>query len=1081
MLEPLIERALSNVQLLVWYADLDEAGRWQYRYLSPLVAALTGYPLDYFRQGLDRWGSIVHPADRAAWDQALVRLRQGQPSRMEYRLVRPDGSCRRVSEDVQVEADAHGCPARFAGSVTDVTDRQRTAQENQLLQALMLAIPEASDGRAALALALRKVCETTGWPVGEAWVPSADGSCLECSPAWHAGLPGLEAFRAASTTLTFASGVGLPGRVWATRRPYWIADLARDPDFRRPRAAAETGLQAAFAIPVLAGDALLAVVVFFAGEPRSEDESLMRMVAAVVAQVGVVLKRKQAELALDHERHLLQTLLDNVPDCIYFKDAAGRFVRINRAVAQRFGLTDPSQALGKSDFDFFHPSAARAFQADEQAVYRSRGRLIAKEEKETWPDGSVTWASTTTLPMADASGQLVGVFGISRDVTDRKRVEEELRAGQERLERLVAENVRLLAQARQAEQKYRAIFEHATEGIFQTTPEGRYLTANPALARMHGSDSPEELIRNVTDIGNQLYVDPARRADFKQLMEEQGAVRDFQFEARRRDGSTVWFSENVRAVRDANGTLLYYEGTAEDISERKRAEEALRASEARYQAVVENLALSVFLKDGAFRFIAVNQPFCRNVGRAEAAILGATDFDLYPAAMAEKYRAADERVLREGQRLELEEETLIEGRLRTVHTVKTPVRDGAGRIIGLVGSFWDVTDQRHLESQLRQAHKMEAVGQLAAGVAHDFNNLLTAILGNLTLAAADPAIDAPTRAWLHDAEKAGARAAELTQQLLSFTRQAVLRLEPTDLGASIQEVVGLLRRAIDPRIRVVVRTPPDLWPVQADPGQMIQVLMNLCLNARDAMPDGGEIVLSAANVPVDAEYARLHLDARPGDFVGLRVADTGPGIPPEVRQRIFEPFFTTKGPGKGTGLGLAIVYGIVRQHQGWINCASEPGQGTRFDIFLPRHAGHAVPPRVPTPAQVAPGQGETVLLVDDEPLIRNLGRAILQRSGYRVLLAEDGLQALEMYRGAPDSIDLVLLDLSMPRLSGRDTLRQLRLIRPTVRAVLSSGYSPEQVEMTRDEDTLGFVTKPYHPQELARAVRAALDAVVGRP
>ena len=1077
MLEPLIERALSHVQLLVWYADVDGAGRWHYRYFSPLVTAITGYPADYFRQGLDRWGSIVHAADRAAWDLALVRICQGEASRVEYRLVRPDGACRRVVEEVQVEVDVHGRPARFVGSVTDVTDRRRTEQENQLLQTLMLAIPEASDVRAALELALRKVCEATGWPVGEAWVPSADGACLECSPAWHSGLRGLEAFRASSVNLTFASGIGLPGRVWATRRPYWIADLTRDPDFRRPRAAAEVGLQSAFAIPVMADEALLAVVVFFAGEPRSEDESLMRMVAAVAAQVGAVLKRKQAEMALDHERHLLQTLLDNVPDRIYFKDASGCFVRVNRAVAERFGLTDPTQALGKSDFDFFHPSAAREFHADEQDVYLSRRRLIAKEEKETWPDGSVTWASTTTLPMADTNGQLVGVFGISRDVTDRKRVEEELRASKERLERLVAENERLLAQARQAEQKYRSIFEHATEGIFQTTPDGRYLTANPALARMHGSDSPEELMAQVTDISNQLYVDPTRRADFKRLMEDQGAVRDFQFEARRRDGSTVWFSENVRAVRDARGALLYYEGTAEDISERKRAEEALRASEARYQSLVENLALSVFLKDSEFRFVAVNQPFCRNVGRSEAEILGTTDYDLYPTEMAEKYRAADERVLHQSQRMEIEEETLIEGRLRTVHTVKTPVKDGAGRIIGIVGSFWDVTDQRHLENQLRQAHKMEAVGQLAAGVAHDFNNLLTAILGNLALAAADASMEGP-RAWLHDAEKAGARAAELTQQLLSFTRQAVLRLEPTDLGASIQEVVGLLRRAIDPRINVVVQVPPDLWPVQADPGQMIQVLMNLCLNARDAMPGGGEIVLSAGNVPVEAEYARLHLDARPGDFVRLSVADNGPGIAPEIRQRIFEPFFTTKGPGKGTGLGLAIVYGIVRQHQGWISCESQVGEGTRFDIYLPRHAIHAVPARAATPTQVPPGQGETILLVDDEPLIRNLGRVILQRSGYRVLLAEDGQQAVEIYAREPDSIHLVLLDLSMPRLSGKDTLRQLRLIRPEVRAVLSSGYSPEQVEMTRDEGTLGFVTKPYHPQELARAVRAALDAVV---
>jgi CheY-like chemotaxis protein len=256
---------------------------------------------------------------------------------------------------------------------------------------------------------------------------------------------------------------------------------------------------------------------------------------------------------------------------------------------------------------------------------------------------------------------------------------------------------------------------------------------------------------------------------------------------------------------------------------------------------------------------------------------------------------------------------------------------------------------------------------------------------------------------------------------------------------------------------------------------MSQVLMNLCLNARDAMPSGGRLVVQTDNVEVDERHRRGHLEARTGSFIRMRVEDTGHGIPPELRARIFEPFFTTKEPGKGTGLGLAMVFGIVKQHQGWVECESEPGQGARFDIYLPRspaagrHAATAA-------ARTKPSRGsETILLVDDELSLRNLGRAILERYGYQVLLAENGIQALEIYRDSGDQIDLVILDLTMPRLSGVDTLRQLMDMDPDIRVILASGYSAEHVLTSKDDRTLGFISKPYCADELANAVRAALD------
>jgi CheY-like chemotaxis protein len=376
-------------------------------------------------------------------------------------------------------------------------------------------------------------------------------------------------------------------------------------------------------------------------------------------------------------------------------------------------------------------------------------------------------------------------------------------------------------------------------------------------------------------------------------------------------------------------------------------------------------------------------------------------------------------------------------------------------------------------------------------VAHDFNNLLTAVLGNLSLLRAGLPAGEPARALVETAELAAWRAADLTRQLLGFSRRTVLRVEPTSANQTVEEVVAIVGRTIDPRIRLEVRKAPDLWMVQADPAQLSQVLMNLCLNARDALlplledgpeaaspvaPSGGRparaIVLETANVGLDEGDVREHPEGRAGEFVRLRVCDTGTGIAPEVLPRIFEPFFSTKGPGKGSGLGLAMVFGIVQQHQGWVECHSAVGRGTCLDIYLPRYAGPVAAAVVAAPPGSAEGN-ETILVADDESLLRGLARAILERQGYKVLLAGDGVEAVETYRRQRS--DLVVLDLTMPRLSGREALRQLRAIDPNVRVLFASGYTAEHLHAEEQALALGFVKKPYRPEDLAYAVRTALD------
>jgi PAS domain S-box-containing protein len=628
---------------------------------------------------------------------------------------------------------------------------------------------------------------------------------------------------------------------------------------------------------------------------------------------------------------------------------------------------------------------------------------------------------------------------------------------------------------RESEARHRDLIEHSLQGIV-IHQDGIIRFGNQPLARMFGYDSPAQLI------GKELWTTLVDPSEWPVLHARTAACLRGEplpvhpgWRGIRRDGSPIWV--------EASATRTTWEGRLAilaffiDITERRRAEEALRASEEHYRKLFETLPYPTWVYElETLRFLAVNDAAVRRYGWSREEFLRMDIKQIRPADqvplllefLARRPASHDETHLwkhrtKDGTLLDVEitsHELLFNGR---------PAR--------LVVAN-DVTERKRLEEQLRQSQKMEAIGQLAGGIAHDFNNLLTGILGNLALAMGDIPPGHPCRTLLNNVESAGLRAAELTQQLLGFSRRTPLRPVALDLRASIDETVRLLRHVIDPRITVHTISAPQLWPVQADASQIVQVLMNLCLNARDAMPQGGELTLETANVVLGPDSLRLHPDGRPGDFVRLRVSDTGTGIPPEVRAHLFEPFFTTKEPGKGTGLGLAMVFGIVQQHRGWIECHSTVGWGTRFDIYLPRLVTAVDSGAGPSRAEGVHGGRETILLVEDEEIVRRLGQAILERHGYQVLLASNGAEALEVYRNRHTEIDLVILDMAMPKLSGPDTLREMRRFNPTARVLISSGYcSDEDLRGVKREGAIGFVAKPYRPTDLARSVRAALDPV----
>ena len=423
---------------------------------------------------------------------------------------------------------------------------------------------------------------------------------------------------------------------------------------------------------------------------------------------------------------------------------------------------------------------------------------------------------------------------------------------------------------------------------------------------------------------------------------------------------------------------------------------------------------------------------------------------------------------------------------RVLHVYSSPIHDRRGKLVGRVWNAQDLTEQRQLEESLRQSQKMEAIGQLAGGVAHDFNNLLTGILGNLSLVSEDlEEVEemADSRENLRLAVRAGERAAELVRQLLGFSRRSQMNLTPCDSNLVLEEVRDLLMATIDRKIRIELDLEDAPWKVMADLGLLSQVIMNMGVNAKDAMPDGGILSLRSRNQHFGPDEARLHADAAPGEYMCLSIEDNGEGIPLEIQKRIFEPFFTTKGPGKGTGLGLATSFGIIKQLGGWIEMDSRQGEGTRFDIYLPRSAAAEAQPEAehhgPTEFKRASSEQETILVVDDEDVVRHVAATLLTKLGYQVIQARDGQEGIDTYGEKRDEIDLVLLDLSMPNLSGRETFRRLREFDDEIRVLICSGYLVDLNEFSEECGACpnGFVQKPYHFDDMSAMVRQVLDEV----
>jgi two-component system, cell cycle sensor histidine kinase and response regulator CckA len=512
-----------------------------------------------------------------------------------------------------------------------------------------------------------------------------------------------------------------------------------------------------------------------------------------------------------------------------------------------------------------------------------------------------------------------------------------------------------------------------------------------------------------------------------------------------------------------------------EVKERRQTEAALRASQQLLQGIIDNSGAVICVKDVDGRYLLVNQRFTELYRLSKDEALGRSDFEVFPPERAAASRAHDAQVLASDAPLQWEEISDQDDGPHTYLTMKFPLRTGENRIFATCSISTDITERKQLEAKLLEVQKLNSIGQLAGGVAHDFNNILTAIIGYAELVAHRVPRGNPVGSDVEQIQRAAERAARLTRQLLIFARRGVVEVTLINLNELTQHVLQLLRRLIGENIELSVNPGGELWPVMGDAGQFEQVLVNLAVNARDAMSKGGRLSIETANVVVDEAYLRGRRIALPlGDYVRLTVSDTGTGMKEETKAHLFEPFFTTKERGKGTGLGLATCHGIVKQSGGDIFCWSELGLGTVFTIYLPRSEGVPTSLNFAENGQILPGTG-TVLIVEDEPSVRAIAVRALEDGGYQVLEAENGVDALGVAADHPGGLDLVVTDLIMPRMGGRELVERLRMNQPNLKALYTSGYAEEgETELHIPPEEADFIHKPFTGSSLALRVREAL-------
>jgi two-component system cell cycle sensor histidine kinase/response regulator CckA len=757
-------------------------------------------------------------------------------------------------------------------------------------------------------------------------------------------------------------------------------------------------------------------------------------------------EREESEALIRQSEEKYAKMVHSSPDAITLRSLPDRrYLEVNEGFARLTGYT-AEEVLGKTPGELNLWVEREPHRTTLQKL-EAEGQVTGEEFRFRTKSGEIRYGRVSAVRVGVNGKQCM--LSVTHDISDRKRAEEAL-------------------------SQLASIVESSDDAIVGKTLGGKIVSWNAGAERIYGYSASEVVGKPVSILLPEEQGDEVPEI-LKRLSKDE-RIHHYETVRVRKGGQRITVSVTISPVKDAEGIIIGASAIARDITERKRVEEKLQESESHFRSLVHDAPYGIYRVTLDGRLLHVNPAVVKMLGYESEQELMACNVEKEVCRDPEAHQSLYQSYSQKQDFRDVEAEwRRKDGKIITVKMTGHPVLDKDRSLAYFEVFVEDITERRSLEKQLFQSQKMEAIGRLAGGVAHDFNNLLGVILGHSDILDQQIGTDGRLRKSVEATRNAAERAAALTMQLLAFSRKQVIEPTVIDLNASVMEIEKMLHRVIGEDIELAIRPQSGLWRVKADAGQLSQVLMNLAINSRDAMPNGGKLVIETANVELDATYGRQHLGAKPGPHVMLAVSDTGIGMDSETLSHIFEPFFTTKETGKGTGLGLSMVYGIVKQSNGYIMAYSEPGRGTTFKIYFPRtEESVSLPQKV---EEGTPRGTETVLVVEDEPALRELTCLLLKDAGYTVLESFAVEDAMETGKDAQRKIDLLLTDIVMPRLDGRELANQMVLLRPNLRVLYMSGYTDDVIvhrgilkQMTM------LVQKPFTKSTLLRKVRETLDS-----
>ncbi|MFC1798738.1 PAS domain S-box protein [Thermodesulfobacteriota bacterium] len=760
---------------------------------------------------------------------------------------------------------------------------------------------------------------------------------------------------------------------------------------------------------------------------------------------------------MQRQLKFLKTLFDAIPAPIFYRDKNRNFQGCSLAYTKIMGQKS-EEIIGKTVYDIYPEEYAVKIDQKDLELFDHPGTQTY-ETKLSYADGSVHDSIVSKATYENEKGELGGLVGVFLDITDRKHAEDKIQ-----------EQYRFL----------KTLFDVIPFPFYNKDKDSRYLGCSPSYAEIIGF-RPEDITgKRAEDIFPDDISAIHNKTD-QDLFQNPG-TQVYEYRLEYADGTMHDHIVSKATYQDADGNLAGMLGFYTDITDRKRAEEELQEQYRFLKTLFDAISFPVFYKDIKGIYLGCSPAYTRIIGLSPEEVVGKTLYDVFPKEIADNYEQKDRELFAGPGEQEYETSvTHTDGSVHDTIICKATYSDAKNKIAGLVGGYIDITDRKQMEEerdklqiQLMQSQKMEALGTLGGGIAHDFNNILMGIQGRVSLMLADVDSDEPFYEHLKGIEEYVKSATDLTRQLLGFARGGKYEVKPTDMNGLIRKSAGMFGRT-KKELQLIQKFQEKIWAVSVDQGQFEQVFLNLFVNAWQAMPAGGELYIRTENVELMNDDVKSY-QIDPGRYVKISVTDTGVGMDASTCQRIFDPFFTTRDMGRGTGLGLASTYGIVKNHGGYINVYSEVGIGTTFNIYLPVSGETVVKDKSSDKTDEILRGEETVLLVDDEQMIIDVGHKVLERLGYTVLTARGGQEAVRCFQENKDKIDLVILDLIMPDQGGSETYDMLKKLDPKIKVLLSSGYSinGQAVDIMK-RGCEGFIQKPFNMKELSEKIRLVLD------